>query len=102
MPGMRHEGRGLCANCYRIAKRDGDLDTYPRLKASGGRSGGRPPGHLVEDFAFIVEQTGGERAPTRLGWSKRTRLRIADRLGVDIERLDKALRRARERPDLAA
>ena len=48
---------------------------------------------MVEDFNFLVETIGGTRANTAIGWDARTRHKVAQRMGVKVETLDRALYR---------
>jgi hypothetical protein len=97
LPGIEMHGRGLCISCHNAAKADGTLEQYDCLPASGGRNGSRPTGHTVEDFGWYVDNYGGEREPTRLGWSRRTRRSAAARLGMSLVTLDRALYRHLDR-----
>jgi hypothetical protein len=97
MPGLEMHGRGLCCSCHNAARDDGTLGQYDCLPASGGRNGSRPCSYVVEDFDFYVQMHGGEREPHRLGWSKRTRRSAADRLGMSVQTLDRALYRHLDR-----
>lgn len=91
---IRHTGRGLCANCYRVAKRNNALNDYPHLPTAGGRGDARPAEHTIEDFRDLIELQGGRRAPTKIGYTKATREAIAIRLGMTLDALDRALYRA--------
>jgi hypothetical protein len=95
--GVKHAGRGLCESCRLKAARRGTLNLYQPIGLFGGKRAlgarGRPASHTAEDFAFLVQQNGGERADTLIGWSPRTRRLAAQRLGIRQAALDRALYR---------
>jgi hypothetical protein len=90
-------GRGLCSFCYKATTADGTLEQYDCLPASGGKNGSRPRRYTAEDFEWFVDNHGGTREPTKLGWSRRTRRSAATRLGMSLSALDRALYRHMER-----
>lgn len=81
-PSRPNRGRGLCPACYTRAKRMGTLSDHPPR----GWPGGRPVRcvALTEDAAWIRATTG---APVDV---------VAERLGVTVEALKKAMQRARK------
>jgi hypothetical protein len=107
-PGVSHDCRGLCAACRVTAKRLGITEQFPPIGFMGGNPGGiltRQPAEarqpqlprrsrtsiIEEDFVFLVEQNGGERNATIIGWTPRTRRLVAQRLGIPQRTLDRAL-----------
>lgn len=74
----RHEGRGLCARCYRKAQQDGSLVDRPRLL--------RHRDEVLEDWPRLRAE----------GYTKR---QAAERLGMSFSALDRMLSRARSAGD---
>ena len=107
-PDKPNQGRGLCNSCYTRAKRAGTLDQYP----SRGWAGQRRPRRtlqLAEDAAWVMTCTcrchatdsrtvhgNGQQCPC--GGLKP----VADRLGVTLAALRKALYRARQYQQVAS
>jgi hypothetical protein len=81
-----HAGRGLCHKCYRAIRNTEGIEAYARLDGSTS--------HLVEDFEHIID---GTRTATILRWDAPSRRRAAERLGVPLRTLDKALHRTYSR-----
>lgn len=73
-PDRRHEGRGLCTECYMRAHHRGAIADYERTSRSRE--------DFLEDYRLLRAQ----------GYS---RAQIAERLGVTRDAVDKAVSRAR-------
>ena len=98
-PGTRRSaGRGICCNCYDKLRRDDCLDFFPPLGVEPPRRGRRPE-HVLEELEFLAGQFGGVRESTKVGWSRPTRERVAERLGMRLGSLDRAVWRAAARRD---
>lgn len=74
-PGAGHSARGLCHNCWKQAKADGDLPDHPRTH--------RPMAEVISDFNVL-----------RL--RQMTVRKAADHMGMTYAALDRAISRARK------
>ena len=89
---VQHQARGLCAKCHATATIDGTLATYEPLPIY---LPGRPRAHVAEDFVFLMEAWSAKRDDTnRFGYTPAARRRAAERLGITVAALEKALDRA--------
>jgi len=74
--GLRHAGRRICTNCHEAAKRQGQLDEYPRIRRT---TAGLADAHHATKTAHP-------------DWTTRD---IATHLGVSYDALRQALSRTR-------
>jgi hypothetical protein len=74
----RHQGRGLCVNCYGTELNAGRLDQWPRMN--------RPGTELLEDWELLRD------AGVPLG-------QAAKRMDISLAALDRALHRATRNGD---
>lgn len=74
---MHIEGRGLCGACYWRHRQAGTIDDFPRRQL--------PARDLVEDYEFLRRSEGY------------TRRQAAERMGITLARLEKAIERETRR-----
>jgi hypothetical protein len=73
----RHHARGRCNACYWLARTHGRLDHLPRLR--------RPTAETYEEWLFLTSQ----------GYTDQD---VAGQLGVSVDALQQAIKRAERAP----